>query len=175
MKAGSSPNSRRGGTSPLNPQSQTLNPNPCSASWVPGLLHPQPQQHVQSAQSTDVLLLPSTQPFRCHLVGGVCRVKREPVERCSGLLTEIQGQNLALTVLCVPCSLDSGSDSQSTDVPLLCRLCARVSCRHAALPRSITPPERKRERERERERGKERERENRLRALRSEAAQHGGA
>ena len=31
----------------------------------------------------------------------------EPLTSCQGLLPESQGQNLALTVLCVPCSLDS--------------------------------------------------------------------
>ena len=33
------------------------------------------------------------------------RAKRKPLERFSGLLPESEGQNLALTVLCVPDSL----------------------------------------------------------------------
>jgi len=37
------------------------------------------------------------------------RAKREPLETCWAMLSESQGQNLALTVLCVPCSLDSGA------------------------------------------------------------------
>ena len=32
------------------------------------------------------------------------------LKRCSGLLPEGQGQKLALTALCVTCSLDSGHD-----------------------------------------------------------------
>jgi hypothetical protein len=37
------------------------------------------------------------------------RAKRGEIERCCGLLPESQRQNLALTVLYVPCSLDSGA------------------------------------------------------------------
>ena len=36
---------------------------------------------------------------------------REALNTFEGLLPESQGQNLALTVLCVPYSLDSGSDA----------------------------------------------------------------
>jgi len=36
--------------------------------------------------------------------------KREQLEACSGLLPESQDPNLGLTVLYVPCSLDSGTD-----------------------------------------------------------------
>ena len=37
------------------------------------------------------------------------RTEREQLERFSRLEPESQGQNLALTVVCVPCSLDSGA------------------------------------------------------------------
>ena len=37
-----------------------------------------------------------------------CRARREHLTRVEGLAPESQGWNLALTVLCVPYSLDSG-------------------------------------------------------------------
>jgi len=42
------------------------------------------------------------------------RAKREQLTRVEGLLPESQGQNLALTVLHVPCSLDIGEGSKDT-------------------------------------------------------------
>jgi len=49
------------------------------------------------------------------------RAKREQLETFYGLLPESQGQNLALTVLCVPCSLDRGLD---------CLICATFAGQH---------------------------------------------
>ena len=49
---------------------------------------------------------PST---RCvgHHASGTTLPSEEELERSERLLDENQGQNLALTILCVPCSLDS--------------------------------------------------------------------
>jgi hypothetical protein len=44
-------------------------------------------------------------------MGFVCRAKREKLERFEGQCFGSQGQNLALTVLSVPCSLDSAASA----------------------------------------------------------------
>jgi len=45
------------------------------------------------------------------------RAKREQLQMCSDLLPESQGPNLALTVLCVPYSLDIGRGASRTTAP----------------------------------------------------------
>ena len=55
----------------------------------------------------------------CVLVFAEARfpAKREQTKRLSGLLPESRGQNLALTVFCVPCSLDSGMVRVRSNAP----------------------------------------------------------
>ena len=53
---------------------------------------------------------------RAEPAAAFCRGRSKPLNRCQALSPEnrsSQGQNLAMTVLCVPCSLDSGAGSAS--------------------------------------------------------------
>ena len=75
-----------------NPQTQRLTPNTVELIPTRGALSP------RGGPVQDPVLTP---PSRC-------RTKREPLQRFYGLSPESQGQSLALTVVYVPYSLDSG-------------------------------------------------------------------
>ena len=81
-----------------------------------------------------------------------CRAKREHLERFCGLLPGSHGQNLALTFLYVPCSLDRGL----CDTTLNYNAAERERVRERARERE-SDIARERERERERERQRQRE------------------
>jgi len=60
-----------------------------------------------ASRCSDLMCVPCRPPG--VVLPGRCRAKREQLERFQGLLPEGQGQKLALTVLFVPSSLDSGA------------------------------------------------------------------
>ena len=83
--------------STLNPPPTTLNPQPSTLNTQHSTLNPQ-----SSSLNYPCVLTPGI-----HLVR--FRAKRKPLKGFEGLLRKGQGQDLALTVLYVPYSLDSGA------------------------------------------------------------------